>query len=770
MHAMEAPPPELSERYRDRGLIALGGMGEVRRVYDEVLQRTVAMKCIRPELGDDAVYRERFREEARATARLEHPGIVPVYDHGELPDGTLFFTMREVRGETLAEAIEATHARQEGARDLAGLVDAFAQTCRAVAYAHHHGVLHRDLKPANIMLGPFGEVQVMDWGLVKLLPALPPSFDSDGTQLGEAVGTPAYMSPEQARGELESLSPASDVFALGAILYHLLAGRPPLQGTATQPTILRAYVGGSPPDLQEAAADAPWPLPPALATLCEAALRDDPAQRPESAQVLSMEVDRWLRGARRRAEAEAHVERAKGLLPRLRSCLEEADAAQDAASRTLALLPLGAPVQAKQEAWALEDSAARRADEADMLELQYVQALQDALSREPELREAHLLLADHYARCLTRADAARDRRAQQRCRALLARHDRGRHAALLDGRARVRFALDTPSEGRLYRFEEQGRRKVPRLVDTLGMVDDVDLTLAPGSYVLTLGDREPWSVALAVERGQAPLAPEGLVRVPQREPGMCWVPPGWFLCGGDPEAPDALPRERVWVDGFFLAELPVTRRDYLAFLEALIAEGRREEAERYAPRGSGGVQLVDEGPEGLSLRADDEAVGNHLDAPVVGVDQVGAEAYAAWLAERTGRPWRLPGSLEWEKAARGVDGRRWPWGDHHEPAWASCLARHGLPRLLPVGTVRDDVSVYGVRDLAGGVRDWTRSLFDDGDGSAHGDDPYLVVRGGAWSSVTPLCRPAGRFGNRAGDRFRSLGFRLAATTPASRRG
>lgn len=755
-------PDIFSERYRDRGLIALGGMGEVWRVYDEVLQRTVAMKRIRPELCFDEVYRERFREEARATARLEHPGIVPVYDHGELPDGSLFFTMREVRGQTLGSALTAAHGREAGSLTLRELVEVFAQVCRAVAYAHHHGVLHRDLKPDNIMLGPFGEVQVMDWGLVKLLPAPPPTFHSDGTQLGEAVGTPAYMSPEQARGELDAMSPASDVFALGAILYHLLCGRPPLEGTATQPTLIHAYIATAAPALSEVGSEAPWAMPPALVTLCERAMKENPDDRVQSAQELSTEVDDWLRGARRRAEALAHVARARQLEPALHERRQAAQDAQEEAARTLARLPPGSPVAAKEAAWAKEDEAFAAASEADLLELTYVQMLQEALSRDPSLREAHDLLADHYAACLRQADSDRDLRAQLRFRALLARHDQGRHAGLLDGTARVHFRFDQAVQARLGRFVERGRRLVVEELEPLGQVEDVDLRLAPGSYVVGVQHQgRELVVPVAVERGGPPCSPEGEVHLPDLEAGECWVPPGWFVCGGDPEAPDALRRQRRWLDGFVMQRDPVTQGDYLAFLDDLAARGGEGEVRRWLPQGRDGAMFGVVGPDGrFRIDVQDRTLVARSDAPIVLVDHPAARAYAAWRAERDGRPWRLPTSLEWEKAARGVDGRVWPWGNHHEPSWAGTLAAEGVPGLRPVGAFPGDVSPYGVRDLVGGVRDWTDSPFDADGERLEGHAPYVVVRGGAWSSVTPLCRPTGRFGNRPGDRFQSLGFRL----------
>jgi serine/threonine-protein kinase len=201
-------------------------MAYLHRVWDPDLARSVALKLMRPELAVDPAARRRFVREARATAGLQHPGIVPVHDLGHLPDGTPFYTMKEVQGRTLAQVIAEALAGRRGAGPsgwtLRRLVEAFHRVCDAVAYAHAQGVIHRDLKPSNVMLGPFGEVMVVDWGLARRVGPAAGHEDDDApgdpdlagdrgdagdagdagtaTHAGMVSGTPAYMPPEQAEG------------------------------------------------------------------------------------------------------------------------------------------------------------------------------------------------------------------------------------------------------------------------------------------------------------------------------------------------------------------------------------------------------------------------------------------------------------------------------------------------------------------------------------------------------------------------------------------
>ena len=327
---------------------AQGGIGKVSVAFDAELQREVALKQIKPERADDADSRARFLREAEVTGSLEHPGIVPVYGLGVDDHGRPFYAMRFVRGTSLEEAIRQYHQADGDQRrdarsralELRTLLDRFADVCHTVAYAHSRGVLHRDLKPANILLGPFNESLVVDWGLAKVLASAPaaegaapqrmlraapaagqPDEDSDDmspdaccaaaeekrqlsnagkplgfssstdTAAGTAFGTPAFMSPEQAAGRLDQLGPASDVYSLGAVLYTLLTGRTPFEFVWCDVTALidRVRLGEFPPP-RKVNAQVSRPLE----AICLKAMSLQPQDRHESAEHLAGEIKRWL--------------------------------------------------------------------------------------------------------------------------------------------------------------------------------------------------------------------------------------------------------------------------------------------------------------------------------------------------------------------------------------------------------------------------------------------------------------------------------------------
>jgi serine/threonine-protein kinase len=314
---------------------ARGGIGDVFVATDSELHREVVVKQIQPQHADDPASRARFLIEAEVTGRLEHPGIVPVYGLGTNHKGRPFYAMRFVRGQSLKEAIDAFHkSRRQGKRDqverrlaLHQLLQRFIDVCNAISYAHSRGVIHCDLKPANILLGPYGETLVVDWGLAKFvsgddatsqgateLTLRPESFSSSHqTRVGRAIGTPAYMSPEQSEGRSSKLGPASDVYSLGSTLYCLITGRAPLEDQNIEAILSKLRRGEIKP---------PRAVNPRAAAVLEAivlkAMALRPADRYPSARALADDVERWLADEPISARREPLVERARRWMRRNR--------------------------------------------------------------------------------------------------------------------------------------------------------------------------------------------------------------------------------------------------------------------------------------------------------------------------------------------------------------------------------------------------------------------------------------------------------------------
>ncbi len=317
--------PKGRGNYQMLGEIARGGMGVILKGHDTDLGRDVAMKVLDPELAKSPAVVQRFIEEAQIGGQLQHPGIVPVYELGLMADESPYFTMKLVKGRTLSALFQQ---RKTTGDDRGRLLAIFESVCQTVAYAHSKGVLHRDLKPANIMVGAFGEVQVVDWGLAKVLSrggvadekraqdslftvietvrSGPGSSGSDSLA-GSVMGTPAYMAPEQAQGEVEKLDERADVFSLGAILCELLTGKPPYESIEGEPVIVQAAKAKLDPArarIEGCDAD------PTLVKLCLDCLTPSKNARPANADAVARGVHEYLTTIEARAK-KAEVEAAE---------------------------------------------------------------------------------------------------------------------------------------------------------------------------------------------------------------------------------------------------------------------------------------------------------------------------------------------------------------------------------------------------------------------------------------------------------------------------
>ena len=774
------PPEEL--RYAVSARIAEGGTSEIFRAQDAHMGRAVAMKVLRPALADRGELVTRFFDEARLTGRLDHPGVVPVYDIGHTSDGRPCFTMREVHGQTLGDLILAVHAASgprawgetPGGWTLPRLIDAWRRVCETLAYAHAEGVIHRDLKPENIMVGPFGEVLVMDWGLAR-----------DHADLRAApariAGTPTYMAPEQATGGVGGIDARADVYALGLLLYAILYAQPPRPPATTAQQLAWARAGWIAPPPERGR-----PVPDDLVQIWQAATAAQPADRPADAGALAARVRAFQEGAEKRRRAAALVSQAAVALTEADQRRTAAErAASAAAERARRLLPWS-PLDEKRPVWEAEDEAAAALAAAEAAEVRGTELLRAALAEDPTAHEARAALADRYQARHAEAERRRDSAAAARWETLLRATDDGAHAGWLRGEALLCLHTAPRARALLYRLERRDRRMVEQFVADLGRTPIVDHPLPHGSYVIELHAPGHAQVRYPVQLGRGgrwDATPPGgheaapIVLPPASAVGRheVYVPEGWCEVGGDPLWSASGPRQRVWVDAFIIDRHPVSNTRWMAFLDALVQAGQLDRAEACAPRwqptaGEAAPVMV-RGADGRhQLQPDPDGDTWAPDWPVFLIDQHAARAFAAHEAARTGLPYRLPYELEWEKAARGVDARAFPWGDALELSLAR--VRGSAPgRVLPapVGAHPLDCSVYGVQGMAGNVQDWCLDRFVPGGAPVQGGRPApqvagaedeVTVRGGAWNFPGDVASCAFRTGRHPSHRRESLGVRL----------
>ena len=797
------------DRYTTNCQLGVGGAGEVNQLHDRALNRLVAAKLLHDHLADDPGMNARFLIEAQVLSQLEHPGIVPVYDVGRMPDGRFFFTMKEVHGETLRTLIAELHRSRTRAGfqptpngwTLRRLIDAFKTVCEAVAFAHQKGVIHRDIKPENVMVGDLGQVHVVDWGLALVLAhrdeeqSRPADRSATGgrnrTRFGVAVGTPAYMPPEQARGERDQLGPWSDVWSLGATLYAMLYGRPPYRGETPNDVLDQVQAG--PPRVPKRA-----PIPPDLEQIRARCMQMDPADRYPDAAALAHELGSWLEGALAREKALTLVEAARGLRPALDEAREEAVRARERARAALVGLRNGDSLQVKEKAWALEDAATQQSDVVVGLYEELATKARLALTQVPDLAEARALLAAVYRERAEEAESQGDLRSARDHTEQLRAYDDGQHADYL--RADGKVELHTRPAGamvRVMRYELRARRLQLAPLRDLGPTPLAAVRLPVGSYLFEIHHPgceivrlpvhvrrgETWST---VPPGASEPAPIHLPAKRRLLPFERYVPAGWIAIGGDSGAPGALPRQRTWVGGFALAHRPVNNHDYLAFLNALARELGPQAAAARVPRLTDrqSRQLLPlyqpQGDGSWTIPAQSQGLRLDPAGPVVGVSWHDAQAYCLWLAARTRVPWRLPGELEWEKAGRGADDRPFPWGPLADPVF-HCMQDSALPYAgpPPAEAFPVDISPYGVHGLGGGSQDWCAETWRPSGPPRRGSTaieppsptagdivprphaPRRAIRGGAWDLAADACRVAARSALSSSRTAANVGFRVA---------
>jgi len=754
------------EKFLVEAPIGKGGMGEVFLVTDQDLRRQVAMKVLRRDATQGREQRLHFVAEAQATSQLEHPGIPPVHDIGLTPEGQLYFTMKLVRGRTLREVLhDLLLQRKEVVREynLHKLVTILERCCEPLHFSHEKGVIHRDLKPENIMLGDYGEVHVMDWGLARIHAVSDGDGSSEGvetartgsgleTQEGAVKGTIPYMSPEQMHGE--AIDRRTDVYALGCLLYELLTLHPAFDPGDS--TIVAKKLSGDIADVRTRNPRRKVPEP--LAVICEKALATDPGDRYATAEELALALRRWLDGRaereRRRGEAARFAAEGERATERYLALRREVAAAEQVAEAEAKQHKPYQPVAEKRALIDARESVERLNVEVALAFAEAQKLLEGALLQEPGNAAARAALVRVWSDRLEGAERRRDKAEIAYATVMVERYA----GAPLSRQGALVLAAEPDAEVTIARFEERDGVLTPVDERPLGTTPvRTDLPAASYLCILRAPGRRQTRYPVRIERGQTWRGTVLLRTDEEIGDEFVHVPAGPFVYGeGNKTTTETLP-------DFAIQKRPVTFADYLEFLATL----DDEEAERRKPWTPGdgpNVEKVDgawrvlpvlvEGP----ARAWCEARygrGFELRCPVTGIDCDDAEAYCRWKSGTTGREWRLPTEEEWEKAARGVDGRRYAWGDLEDASLGKCReSREVPPQTEPVGAFPTAASVYRMEDASGGVWEWTSSREDE-------HRSPRVLRGGSWSNLPFTMRCAVRHVMLPRTRSPNVGIRCA---------
>jgi len=750
-------------RYVRQGHLGSGGLGDVTKCHDSLLGRMVAVKTARWDLGADV--QDVLEREARIIAKLEHPNVIPVYDAGSIGGIGPYYVMRVVTQPSLADILDDLYQGKPEAvaeHTQKKLLRSFVEMCQAVDYAHSKGVVHCDLKPANILVGDFGEVLVVDWGLAY-------SADYPG---GPRGGTPGYMAPEQCDPIQQVFDARTDVFALGAILYHLIALQPPFPEGLQSDNV---------PTSQGLQRSAPYPaatplrerfpeldVPAEIDEICMRALQLERDERCATAREVSDAIEDYLEGTkeleRRQAEADRCALTGDDMADRFLEFVDSRNDELDNLAELVSETPPWAPRDEKLALWNAEDML----HVTDSLRVRTLQAAEQsyeqALENVPTHKAARGGLARLYWAQLQQARKRRNELDEIYYESMVQRYDdSAKLIPTTDGAELVVDAGANVASITLDRLAEASRVLVVAETRELDKGVAEPVALDTGHYVLRAvpdSGGQPVCFPFVATRGENVHLEVDLIAAAHLLEGEVMVPPGAALLGDNDAWLEVRRPTKIDVGTFAIARWPVCVGDYLRFLDDL-REQDPQGVSAHLPRSLLGGNLWEHTRSGwssaLPTAVDEDSV---HDLPVFGVSAVSAQAYADWYSALHGKRFRLPRDREWEKAARGTDGRLYPWGNHFDPTLCKMRqSQAGICHPEPVGKFETDLSPYGVRDLAGGVADWI--LPDDVDHvSQVTGDRYVYSRGGAWCDWATDCRVTARRPYLPTERAERVGFRL----------
>lgn len=755
-------------RLQDMTTIGLGGIGAVFSAHDPTLHREIAIKILRPHYRNQLDYVTSFIREARITAQIDHPNVIPVHRLGMFDDAGAYFTMKRVKGVTLAQILRKLRENDPKIRKIytrQRLLEIFVSICNGVAFAHSKGIIHRDLKPANIMVGDYGEVFIADWGLALYRAEDDTSHSTRRIKLGELPeeklpqeqtskisGTPAFMAPEQVAGKDEDLDAQTDVYALGTILYSILTWEAsPVENVSTVTELMRKVAQHK--ILRPRRRAPKRKIPYELEAITLKAMHHNKSRRYETVIALLSDVRNYLakypvsaysplplyrfyKFIRRRPLVPVtllaammtlggwhlselinnHLE-ARSLLQITQGLLDDCDSARKRALSnrrklnavftrtgkteiygTAATLKSGFLRHSNEFAVACNNSwemlnkllalkldkqqAAKLFSRLFTMQIQFANSIGNETLLNQTGERLWQLPPEITSEIFTKSPAL----AKQ---FILLKQDRGELKIKTSDPA-IKFSAARLKDEKPEQATENNAEVFVKL-QAMPAVNE----LKSGEYLIIaqMPDKRELRFPIVIERDKV----EVMTFDPPKEfpSGMVYIPEGNFIFG-DKTFDDLYIRMRL--PAYFISRYEVTFKEYLEFWKSLPA-AEREPFRAYvdAPEKQGRklMPLWDDAGKLLAPYKPN--------MPVIGVTYEAAEAYCRYMSKKHNLKYRLPTALEWEKAARGVDGREYVWGDQFKKDYACIGGNRSLPE--EIGSFPKDRSIYGVYDQAGNARE-----------------------------------------------------------------